>query len=85
MATTLPDLKPALSYLPSPKERERVGDTTDKYDRWKQTRMPHEATWFLSAAYLRGNQSVEVASISGQLVAGGSQLRYLPQTVINLS
>jgi len=80
----LTELKPATPYLPSPKDQEKVADTEQKFERWKSDRVPHEAQWFLNAAYLRGNQTVEVSSVTGQLVAGVGNLRHIPQATINL-
>ena len=60
----LAELAPATPYLPSPKDQGKVADTEAKFERWKSDRVPHEAQWFLNAAYLRGNQTVEVSSVT---------------------
>lgn len=52
----------------SAKREKAAGEVRAKYTKWRQLRQPHEGTWFVNAAMLRGQQHVSYDEVNAQLV-----------------
>jgi hypothetical protein len=46
------------TYEPTEDEQTLISEVTEKFDRWRQNRRPHEVQWFVNTAFLRGQQYV---------------------------
>lgn len=54
-------------YAPTPDEQKLIRTIEGKYDRWKQDRRPHEIQWFVTSAFISGQQNVEYDRITQQI------------------
>ena len=72
-------------------ERERadgtspiVAEVNSKYARWRQERKPHESTWFVNAALLRGISAARWNPVSNTLDGGAKAPAHRSRDHVNI-